>query len=372
MNFELLTSRNVGAISVFSISGDAEEIADFMSRFWRIKRSGSMHKVNAPRVNQIVYGFFVDEDEIVDEALLIGISENILELHVHGGFGVVDRVTQILLKHGFRRTENNTNVITQLFVSARTKNEAQFILAQSKLLKLIAKEMLRQISDKDYQSIKRTAQEMLAQSELLEILQNPPVVFLLGKPNVGKSTLFNQIAGFERVITSDVSGTTRDVVSQIVNVKGWSIKLSDAAGVRKTDDYIEKRSVVRSLRKVREAGLIIFITDLSTEMTDEENQIIAELENLNHIKIANKADVVKKTSETTEAIEISAKTGEGIDELKEKILEKLGFYQLDKRTPLPIPPFTKQVLQEILDSEDLSNLRELLDNISKSFDINVI
>ena len=376
MKFELLTSKNIGAISVFSLKGKSEEICDFIGKCWKVRRLGVLQPVENIVPMQISYGFVVENSEIVDEALLLRIAENVLELHVHGGIGVVERITSMLKFIGYDEISDDINEMTRLFVNARTQTEAKLILSQRDFLKDTAQKLIKSIDSKDFWEIGKIAQNVLKNSQLLENLKIPPIVFLLGKPNVGKSTLFNMLAGFERVITSVQSGTTRDVISQIININGWCIRLSDAAGVRKTDDYIEKRSVIRSLRKVKEAGLIIFTLDSSTDLSDEEKQILAEIENHQHLKIANKADIsTSKFKDIPNVLQISAKTGDGIEEFKSEILKKLKFADINDDTILPIAPISSEFLENLIkttDTEKLHKASEILYNISQYIDIDVL
>ena len=376
MKFELLTSKTIGAISVFSLKGKNEELCDFIEKCWRMRRLGVLQPVENIVQGQILYGFVVENAEIVDEALLLRITENTLELHVHGGIGVVERIMRLLESLGYVEVSDDINEITRLFINARTENEALLILAQRDLLKKTAQKLIKSINASDFGEIDEIAQNIQKNSQLLEMLKTPPIVFLLGKPNVGKSTLFNMLAGFERVITSKQSGTTRDVISQVINVNGWCIRLSDAAGVRKTTDYIEKRSVIRSLRKVKEAGLIIFLLDSSTDISDEEKQILTEIDKHQHLKIANKADIkIRKFNDIPDVMQISAKTGEGIAEFKTEILKKLKFADIADDTILPIAPITPKFLDKLTKTRDTDQLHkycEILDNISKYINIDVL
>ncbi|MCD4658057.1 MAG: 50S ribosome-binding GTPase [Planctomycetes bacterium] len=376
MKFELLTSKNIGAISVFSLKGKSSEISEFIRKNWRISIASGFKQVENIEVGAILYGFVVENSDIVDEALLLRVAEKVLELHVHGGIGVVERITSLLKSHGYDEISDEINELTRLFVDARTENEAKLILSQRDLLQNTATKLIRSMKTLDFEEIDNIAKHVRKNSQLLAYLKTPPIVFLLGKPNVGKSTLFNILAGFDRVITSEQSGTTRDVISQIVNINGWSIRLSDAAGVRKTDDYIEKRSVIRSLRKVKEAGLVIFMLDSSTNLSDEEKQILTEIEKHQHMKIANKADIgTSKFNNIPNVIQISAKTGDGIAELKSEIIKKLKFTEIVDNTTLPIAPISPDFLNKLTKTRDTIQLRkisEILYNISKYINIDVI
>ena len=143
MKFELLTSKNIGAISVFSLKGKNEELCDFIEKCWRVRRLGVLQPVENIVPGQISYGFVVENTEIVDEALLLRIAENVLELHVHGGIGVVERIMKLLESLGYDEISDDISEITRLFINARTENEAMLILAQRDLLKKTAQESLR-------------------------------------------------------------------------------------------------------------------------------------------------------------------------------------------------------------------------------------
>jgi tRNA modification GTPase len=156
---------------------------------------------------------------------------------------------------------------------------------------------------------------------------------IVGKPNVGKSSLFNRLLGSDRAIVTDIAGTTRDYIEETINIKGIPISLIDTAGIRETSDVVEKIGVQRSLQKLKEADLIILVLDASNPDLEEEDlkliNLVKEIKKpllvvLNKIDKGLRLDPKKIPLPNAEIVKVSAKTGEGIEELKEKILKKVG------------------------------------------------
>lgn len=147
-------------------------------------------------------------------------------------------------------------------------------------------------------------------------------VALVGRPNVGKSSLFNRLLGQERAIVTEIAGTTRDQLHERFTIGDIPVSLIDTAGLRDTEDTVEKIGVERSRRTMADADLVIVLLDASQPLTDEDRQIVANSERFNHLIVANKRDIssVSFEGEAKNAIRISAKTGEGIEELKKAVV----------------------------------------------------
>lgn len=152
-------------------------------------------------------------------------------------------------------------------------------------------------------------------------------VVIVGRPNVGKSSLFNKLVSSERAIVTDVPGTTRDVVSESANLDGIPIRFFDTAGVRETEDQVERIGVTRTLETLSESDLTLFVVDGSTPLGAEDRRLRDTVRDIPHLVVANKCDLGRRGLEGVgglEAIAVSAKTGEGLEKLREAIRDFLG------------------------------------------------
>ncbi len=163
-------------------------------------------------------------------------------------------------------------------------------------------------------------------------------VVLAGLTNVGKSSLMNALLRDDKAIVTDVAGTTRDVISGEIELDGVKIELSDTAGIRSSTDVVEKIGIERATRAIEGADLVLFVTDLSEEMTDEEKSLYHSIEHKNHIVVGNKGDI--KTFEKSVDIVVEAKTRKNIDCLREAISNKL---ELKRRTAQPALTRERQI-----------------------------
>lgn len=157
-------------------------------------------------------------------------------------------------------------------------------------------------------------------------------VALVGRPNVGKSSLFNALLGLERSIVTEIAGTTRDQIHEKITINNIPISLIDTAGLRETSDLVESIGVMRSKRAMVDADLVLVLLDGSENLTEEDRKIFSQVEELNHIIAVNKNDLKQnrmKNFDCAKAISISAKTGEGIDELRTAIVEPFLFQNIE-------------------------------------------
>lgn len=175
-------------------------------------------------------------------------------------------------------------------------------------------------------------EKLLSTVKVGEYLRRGINLAIVGKPNVGKSSLFNALLGTERAITTPIPGTTRDFIQESLTLKGIPINLIDTAGIRHTEDPVEKIGVERSLQKLKGADLVLFVVDGSSPLEEEDLSIYNLVKPLAHMVVINKADLPLKEEVLRafpDAIKVSAVKGEGVEELKEALLEKLGVYALD-------------------------------------------
>ena len=165
-----------------------------------------------------------------------------------------------------------------------------------------------------------------------KLLREGLKVALVGRPNVGKSSLFNALLGHDRAIVTEIAGTTRDQLRETFTINDIPISLLDTAGLRKTSDTVESIGVERSRRAMADADLVVVLLDGSEELTAEDKEIFAQIEDLPHIVVINKNDLEQSKIElngNSKILHISAKTGENLDELQKAIIEPFSAHEID-------------------------------------------
>ena len=196
---------------------------------------------------------------------------------------------------------------------------------------------------------------------------------IIGKPNVGKSSLLNCLLKEKRAIVTDIPGTTRDIIEEFISLEGIPVKITDTAGIRETEDEVEKIGVERSREKIDEADLIVLMLDSSCPLESEDREIIDKVKDKKYVVLMNKNDLEKKISDEDikdlkNVIYISAKTGFGIDELKEKVKELFFNGEVDSESMIISNNRHKQALYRALENcqEALNRVKsnEYLDLIS--------
>ena len=363
------TPQGFGGISVIRVSGDrAVEICDSI-----FKGKKKLSEVNSHTVH---YGHIVDKKgDNVDEVLVTVMRaprtytrEDVVEINTHGGFVAAKRVLELLIFAGAFPAEageftkraflNGRIDLSQAegvidIINSKTTLEEKNALFQAegglykkiseirkRLVHLAAQmqvaidypdEDLEDITVNDIilelSDIENTVSEMLATKDSGRIIKEGIRTAIVGKTNVGKSSLLNRLIGEERAIVTDISGTTRDIIEEFVNLDGVPIRLLDTAGIRDTDDAVEKIGIERAKRAIEEAELVILVLDLSKRMDKEDENLIELIKNKKHITVANKRDIKKESIEAD--IEISSKTGEGLEKLAEIIKGMYNFTDLE-------------------------------------------
>ncbi len=322
------------------------------------------------------FGKFYDTNgNLIDEGLFIYFKapysftgEDVVEIQVHGSVPVVKKIIQESIKLGARLAEpgeftkraflngkidlTQAEAIAQL-IEAKTEKASKAAVnilegklsTQIKQLKdrlmniesLIEAELnfpedVEEISLKD---IKEDLTYVIEKIEYLlstykkgKLLTEGIKLAIVGRPNVGKSSLFNTLIGYERAIVSNIKGTTRDFIEESFNIEGIPVKLIDTAGIRNAKDEIEKIGIEKTKEKIQEADIVIFVFDASKGLTDEDLKIYEEVKDKNPIIVGNKKDLAldinNKKYYFKDIIFTSVKTKEGIKELENAILEKVG------------------------------------------------
>ncbi len=372
------TPLGTGGVGIIRLSGEkAIEIAD------RIFTAFSGKRITESEGYRAHYGRVFENGRPVDEAICLVFraphsytGENVVEINCHGGIFITKKILRLALENGAspalpgeftKRAFLNGKLDLSKAESVMSLISAQGEQGANAAYNLLEGSLSRKIDEINSALLDAAAHiaawtdypddEIMAvdENELKNDLENAKAELdkligkfdsgmavtagvdaaIVGKPNVGKSTLMNLLTGYDRSIVTDVAGTTRDVVEETVNLNGCILRLSDTAGMRETGDTVEKIGVDRSKTKLERSAVVFAVFDLSRELSDEDTELIRLCKNRTVIPIINKTDLEKKADiaviekELGKCVSISAKDGSGYDELCEKVTELVGTKDFD-------------------------------------------
>lgn len=356
----IATPYGVGAISIIRCSGDnAIELVN------KIFKGKNLNKVKSHTIN---YGYIIDNNEIVDEVLCNVFvapnsfdGENTVEINCHGGIFVTNQVLQVLLKNGFRMAEpgeftkraflnhkldlTEAESIMDIISSSNKRALASSVSSLRKSTYNLIKSFRDRILDSlakievnidypEYEDMEIVTKEALLPelekmiAEMDKIIENSSVSTLaihgiktaiIGKPNVGKSSLLNLLLDEEKAIVSDIAGTTRDIVEGSLVINGVTLHLIDTAGIHESNDKVEAIGISRSKEKLNEADLVILVLDTSQELEQIDYELLELTKNKKRIIVVNKIDLGNRLN-IKDAILISTKDKTGILELGNAIV----------------------------------------------------
>jgi tRNA modification GTPase len=370
----VLTPPGRGAIAVIAASGPQACIAIDASF-----QAANGRRLSSQTHDRIVFGHWASS-AYREEVILVRGHDDALEIHCHGGAAAVARIVDVLTAAGCEQlswtdwleSKGADQIVLEADVAlahATTRRAAAILLDQRNgALARALGEVRTSLQRSDAASAQQTLNELLERSTLGLHLTNPWQVAIAGRPNVGKSSLINALVGYQRAIVFDQPGTTRDVLAADTAIDGWPVRLTDAAGIRATDDPLESAGVVRAREQLRRADLVLWVMDATTLTTAANAVDIAQREFLDAgvtasdrqpLVVVNKIDLFAgQNLQTDESmIAVSALTGAGLDGLLAEISKRLVPEEPEPGAAIPFTPRHVELLQRALASAKSGDFR---------------
>lgn len=356
----IATPIGTGGVGVIRISGaKCFEISEII--FPQQLKTGKIH-----------HGWILDNGKKIDEVIVLPFKaphsytgEDVVEIQCHGGINVIRNILDLVLKNGARPAQRGEftkraflnhkldlsqaeavcdliHAKTQNFAIQSAKNLSGILAQKVKEIKKDIFEVLSKIIagidfpddvkepeynylQSEFEKAIKKIDDILLCAKSSNILRQGIKIAILGKPNVGKSSLFNALLSLNRAIVTDIAGTTRDILTETLDFDGVPVTLIDTAGIRESKEVgkVEEIGIEFSKQSALEADLILFLFDSTTGITEEDEMILDIIRDKNHLKIANKSDILL-TERSPEYIYLSTITKEGFEDLKAKIKEFVG------------------------------------------------
>lgn len=406
------TAPGVGAISIIRVSGQ-----DSLNIVNKIFKGKDLTKVPTHTIH---YGHIINQDKIIDEVLVSVMKEpktftkeNIVEINSHGGIATTNKVLQLLLENGARLAEpgeftkraflNGRIDLVEAdgimnLIESKTEKARQLSINQlngkvSNMIKELRDKLIQIVSNievnidyPEYEDIeiltndkilpsilsfKKDLEKIINSSEEGKILSDGINIGIIGRPNVGKSSLLNTLLEEDKAIVTDIEGTTRDIVEGTITLNGIILNIIDTAGIRETEDLVEQIGVEKSLDIINKSDLIILMLNNNEPLTEEDKNLLNLIKNKTSIILVNKNDLDTKINYSTlpsDVIKISINNNKGIDELKSRIIElfNLGKLETDDLT------YLSDARSISLLKKSLSKIEESINNIETDSPIDII
>ena len=394
------TALGVGAISIIRLSGE-----DSIKIVNQIFKGKDLTKVQSHTIN---YGHIVENNEIVDEVLVSVMlspktytKENIVEINCHGGSATTNKIVEILISKRCRpalrgeftkraflngridlvEADGIMNLIEAETENARKLSVNQLSGKVSKLIKDLRNDLIQIVSHievnidyPEYEDIEELTTEkikpsliefndkisnIINKSEIGKVISNGIDVGIIGRPNVGKSSILNQILEEDKAIVTDIPGTTRDIVEGRVNIGGLILNLIDTAGIRKTEDKVEQIGVDKSFSIIEKSSLVLLVLNNNEKMTEDDKMLLTKIKNKHYLIVINKIDLENKLEiDDPNKVYVCAKDGRGFDELFSKIKE---IFNVEK--------ISNQDLNYLSDANAIAKLKEAKEKIETSLSL---
>lgn len=367
------TAMTGSGIGIIRISG--EKSVSIAEKIFHPGKKGK--KLSEQAAYTAHYGMIKDGEEIIDEVLVLLMkkphsytAEDTVEIHCHGGVYVMKRILDLVIRNGARPADPG-EFTKRAFLNGRidlsqaeavmdviqAKNEYALKSSVSQLkgsvmkkIRALREQVLYEIAyiesaldDPEHISLEgypqklcvkvdnflKESEELLTGAEEGRVLREGIRTVIVGKPNVGKSSLLNVLAGDERAIVTEIAGTTRDALEEQIRIRGLTLNLVDTAGIRETEDVVERIGVDRAKNMVNEADLVLYVVDSSSVLDENDEEIISFLKDQNVIVLLNKSDLPSAVNSemvqerlSKPVISVSAREETGIEEFAD-LLEKM-------------------------------------------------
>lgn len=369
------TALGKGAISIVRLSGKGA--IELVNSCFKGK---DLTLVNSHTIN---YGYIVDNETIIDEVLVSVMrapktytTEDVVEINCHGGIASTNKILEVMVLHGARLAEPG-EFTKRAFLNGRidlVKAEAVMDLINSKtekarvvsinqlegrltsVIRKFRQELLELLANvevnidyPEYEDIevvtidniknqvshmKESLTEIISESETRKIIKDGINVAIVGRPNVGKSSILNRLLGENKAIVTDIAGTTRDIVEGSITINGIALNFIDTAGIRETDDVVEKFGVERSIEEIKKADLVILVLNNNESLSDDDLELINTVKDKKYVVVINKKDLDKKLSldglELDNIIYTDTVSADGIVSLKNKIVELFNLDEIEQ------------------------------------------
>ena len=404
------TSQGVGAIAIVRVSGE-----DAIKKVNSIFTGKNLEEVDSHTIN---YGHIIDKDKIIDEVLVSVMkgpktytTEDIVEINTHGGVAATNKVLELLLSKDCRLAEpgeftkraflNGRIDLLEAeavmdMIDAKTDIQRKMAINQisgktSKLINDLRDDMIQIISNinvnidyPEYDDVdiitnevlipkinylEESIKKILKESENGKIIKEGIKTSIIGKPNVGKSSLLNALLEEDKAIVTDIAGTTRDIVEGQIVINGIVLNIIDTAGIRDTNDKIEALGVEKSIKTMNNSDLILFMLNNNEPLTDDLKTLINQLKDKNYLILINKIDLNSMFDKNdlevdpNKIVELSIKENRGIEELKNKIMELFNMNELETKDPT--------YLSNIRTINILKNCLKLVGDVKESLHNNI-
>ena len=406
------TALGKGAISIVRLSGNG--CIELVNKCFKGK---DLTKVESHTIN---YGYIINNDEIIDQVLVSIMKapktytrEDVVEINCHGGIAATNKILETMILNGARLAEPG-EFTKRAFLNGRidlVEAEAVMDLVNSKtekarvqainqldgrltgIIRKFRQELLELLANvevnidyPEYEDIevvtienikdrvahmKESLTNIIKESENRKIVKEGINVAIVGRPNVGKSSILNKLLGENKAIVTDIAGTTRDIVEGSISLNGILLNFIDTAGVRETDDIIEQVGVEKSIEQIEKADLVILVLNNNDEINKDDEELIEKVRNKKYITVINKIDLDKKIDITEYNLENVIYTDtlslDGIESLKNKIIELFNIDEID--TSMDTFTSTRQIT---LAKEALNVLNDVQEGINNNVPVDMV
>ena len=368
------TALGKGAISIVRLSGDG--CIELVNKCFKGK---DLSKVESHTIN---FGYIMDEDKVIDQVLVSVMKapktytrEDVVEINCHGGIAATNKILEVMVLNGARlalpgeftkraflngridlvEAEAVMDIVNSKTEKAREQSISQLEGKLTGILRKFRQELLELLANVevniDYpeyedievvtindikdkvKSMRESLNQIIKESEIRKVIKDGINVAIVGRPNVGKSSILNRLLGENKAIVTDIAGTTRDIVEGSITLSGIQLNFIDTAGIRSTEDVVEKYGVEKSIEQINRSDLVILVLNNNEKLTYEDISLIEKVENKKYIIVINKKDLDNKLEvdklNNDNVIYTDTVSFDGIDSLKNKIIELFNLDEIE-------------------------------------------